>query len=165
METLIREATADDYETLCEPFDEVDALHRDHLPHVFRKPTGPVREQAYYRGLITDENVSLFVAEVNGSAVGFVHGVIRDMPAIPILVPRRSAIVDSIGVKSGFRGDGIGRLLMQRIHAWAIAKGASAIELNVHAFNTGAVSFYRRLGYVTVSQRMSQSLDRARMAG
>jgi ribosomal protein S18 acetylase RimI-like enzyme len=50
-------------------------------------------------------------------------------------------------------------MLMQRIHEWAIAKGANAIELNVHAFNTGAISLYRKLGYEAVSQRMSQSLD------
>jgi ribosomal protein S18 acetylase RimI-like enzyme len=48
---------------------------------------------------------------------------------------------------------------MQRIHDWAIVKGASAIELNVHAFNRGAISLYRKLGFETVSQRMSQSLD------
>jgi ribosomal protein S18 acetylase RimI-like enzyme len=159
MEAIIREATADDYEVLCELFDGVDALHRDHLPHIFHKPTGPVREQAYYRGLITDENVGLFLAEVNGSAVGFVHGIMWDTPAIPILVPRRYAIVDSIGVKSDFRGGGSGRMLIQQIHAWAIAKGATAIELNVHAFNTGAINFFRKLGYEAVSQRMSQSLD------
>jgi diamine N-acetyltransferase len=159
METVIREATADDYEILCELFDEVDALHRDHLPHIFRKQTGPVREQAYYQGLITDENVGLFLAEVNGSAVGFVHAVIRDAPALPIFVPRRYAVVDNLGVKSDFRCGGIGWKLMQRIHDWAIVKGASAIELNVHAFNWGAISFYRKLGYETVSQRMSQSLD------
>ncbi len=159
MEALIREATADDYEALCEPFDEVDALHRDHLPHLFRKPTDPVREQAYFRGLIMDENVGLFLAEVNGSAAGFVHGVVRDAPALPIFVPRRYAVVDNLGVKSDFRGSGIGRMLIQQIHAWAIAKGASAIELNVHAFNTGAIRFYRKLGYETVSQRMSQVLD------
>jgi len=56
-------------------------------------------------------------------------------------------------------------MLVQRIHAWAIAKGATPIELNVHAFNTGAIHFYRKLGYETVSQRMNQSLDRARAAG
>ena len=61
METVIREATADDYEALCELFDEVDALHRDHLPHFFRRPTGPVRDQAYYQGLITDENTGLLL--------------------------------------------------------------------------------------------------------
>jgi len=151
MATVIREATADDYEALCELFDEVAALHRDHLPHFFRKPTRPVREQAYYQGL--------FLSEVNGNAVGFVHAVIRDAPALPIFIPRRYAVVDNLGVKSDFRGGGIGWRLMQRIHDWAIVKGASAIELNVHAFNRGAISFYRKLGYKTVSQRMTQSLD------
>jgi len=165
VEVVIREAAADDYEVLCELFDEVDALHRDNLPQIFQKPTGPVREQEYYRGLITDENVGLFVAEVNERAVGFVHAIMRDTPAIPILVPRRYAIVDSIGVKSDFRGGGIGRMLMHKIHEWAIVKGAIAIELNVHEFNRGAISFYRKLGYDTVSQRMSKLLGRTRAAG
>ena len=119
----------------------------------------PSAEQAYYQGLITDENVGLFVAEVNRNAVGFVHGIMRDTPAIPILVSRWYAIVDSIGVKSDFHDGGIGRMLIQRIRSWAIAKDATEIELNVHAFNTGAISFYRKLGYEAVSQRMSQSLD------
>ena len=43
MELHIREATTTDYEALCMLFDEGDALHREHLPHVFRKPEGPVR--------------------------------------------------------------------------------------------------------------------------
>lgn len=159
MEAIIRAATAGDYAALCALFDEVDALHRDHLPHIFRKPAGPARERAYYADLIADENVGLFLAEVNQCAVGFVHGIIREAPAIPILVPRRYAVVDSIGVKADYRGRGIGRVLMQHIHAWAIAAGASAIELNVHAFNAGAIAFYRRLGYEVASQRMSRSLD------
>jgi shikimate dehydrogenase len=159
MEAVIREATAGDYEVLCGLFDEVDTLHRDHLPHIFRRPAGPTRERAYYAGLIADENVGLFLAEVNRRAVGFVHGVIREAPAIPILIPRRYAVVDSIGVKADYRGRGIGRMLMHHIHAWAIAAGAGVIELNVHAFNTAAISFYRKLGYEVTSQRMSRSLD------
>jgi diamine N-acetyltransferase len=165
VEMVIREATADDYEVLCELFDEVDALHRDHLPQIFQKPTGPVREQETYRGLIMDENVGLFVAELNERAVGFVHAVIRDTPALPIFVSRRYAIVDGIGVRSDMRGGGIGRMLMNRIHEWAMAKGAIAIELNVHEFNKGAIRFYRKLGYDTVSQKMSRLLDRARATG
>jgi GNAT superfamily N-acetyltransferase len=165
VEVVIREAAAEDYEVLCELFDEVDALHRDNLPRIFQKPTGPVWEQEYYRRLITDEKVGLFVAEVNERLVGFVHAVIRDTPAIPILVPRRYAIVDSIGVRLDFRGGGIGRMLMHRIHDWATVKGAIAIELNVHEFNRGAISFYQGLGYDTVSQKMSKLLDRAKAAG
>jgi ribosomal protein S18 acetylase RimI-like enzyme len=165
VEVVIREATADDYAVLCELFDEVDGLHRDHLPQIFQKPTGPAWEEEYVRGLITDGNVGLFVAEVNEVVLGVIHAVIRDTPAMPILVPRRYAIVESIGVKSDFRGSGIGRMLMHRIHEWAIVKGAIAIELNVHEFNKGAISFYRKLGYDTVSRKMSRLLGRRRAAG
>jgi ribosomal protein S18 acetylase RimI-like enzyme len=41
-------------------------------------------------------------------------------------------------------------------------KGAVAIELNVYEFNRGTISFYRKLGYATVSEKMSKLLDRAR---
>jgi GNAT superfamily N-acetyltransferase len=103
-------------------------------------------EQEYYRGLLADKNVGLFVAEVNKSAVGFVHAFIRGTPAIPILVPRRCAIVDGLGVKSGFRGDGTGRMLMHRIDEWAMVKGAVAIELNVYEFNRDTISFLPQAG-------------------
>ncbi|MBN1137717.1 MAG: hypothetical protein JXM73_14110 [Anaerolineae bacterium] len=38
MEINIRQATAQDYEALCAIIDDVDSLHRDHLPHIFQKP-------------------------------------------------------------------------------------------------------------------------------
>jgi ribosomal protein S18 acetylase RimI-like enzyme len=157
---VIRAAAADDYAILCELFDEVNALHRDHLPRIFQAPTGPIWEQEHYRGLITDENVGLFLAEVDEKVVGFVHGVMRDTAAIPVLVPRRYATVDCIGVRSDYRSGGIGRMLMHRIQEWALVKGAVAIELNVHEFNGGAIRFYRKLGYDTVSRKLSKVLDR-----
>jgi ribosomal protein S18 acetylase RimI-like enzyme len=158
VEVSIRKATAEDYNALCELFDEVDALHRGALPHIFQKPDGPVREHAYYQGLIADENVGVFVAEAGGELVGFVHAVIRDTPALPVIVPRRYAIVDGIGVKAEFQNHGIGRMLMDTAREWAIAKGATAIELNVYEFNKTAIAFYQRLGYETLSRKMSRAL-------
>ena len=152
MEICVRNATSNDYPALCELLDEIDALHREHLPHLFQKPGGPVREPDYYSGLIADENVGVFVAETGGQLVGFLHAIVRDAPPIPILVPRRYAVVDSIVVKSGFQKRGIGRLLMAKMQAWAIAKGASSIELNVYEFNETAISFYEKLGYQPLSR-------------
>ncbi|GAB4540506.1 MAG: GNAT family N-acetyltransferase [Anaerolineae bacterium] len=159
MEVSIRKATAEDYSPLCELFDETDALHRDNLPHLFQKPNGPVREQDHYWELIADENVGLFVAEIGEKLVGFVHAVIRDAPAMPIFVPRRYAIVDSIGVKSGFRNRGIGQRLMSVMYEWATTKGATSVELNVYEFNKAAIAFYERLGYETLSRKMSKALN------
>lgn len=158
MEVSIRKATAEDYSALCDLFDEVDALHRGNLPHLFQKPKGPVREHDYYWGLITDENVGLFVAEVDERLIGFVQVVIRDAPDIPVLVPRRYAVVDSIGVKSEFQNHGIGRMLMDTVHEWAIARGVASMELNVFEFNKAAIAFYHSLGYETLSRKMSRAL-------
>src|SRR5512142_1071132 len=165
MKVSVRKATADDYDPLCELFDEIDAWHRDNLPHIFRKPSGPVRERDYYLGLISDENVGVFVAETGGNLIGFVHAMMRDTPPLPIFVPRRSAIVDSIVVRSSYQNQGTGRLLMNKIEDWALMKGASSIELNVYEFNETAISFYERLGYQTLSRKMSKELRKDKAAG
>jgi ribosomal protein S18 acetylase RimI-like enzyme len=159
MEISVRKATAGDYNALCELFDEIDALHRDHLPHIFQKPGGAARDPEYYAGLIADEDVALLVAEAGGRPVGFVHALVRDAPAMPIFVPRRYAIVDGILVKSGFQDHGIGGILMDKMQAWAISKGATSVELNVYEFNRPAISFYEGLGYQTLSRKMSKELN------
>jgi diamine N-acetyltransferase len=160
MEISVRKATAEDYNSLCELFDEIDALHRDNLPHIFQKPNGAAREKDYYLGLIADEHVALLVAEAGENLVGFVHAIVRDTPAMPVFVPRHYAIVDGIVVKSGFQKHGIGKVLMDKMQEWAIARGAASIELNVYEFNETAISFYERLGYHTVSRKMSKELGK-----
>ena len=165
MEISVRKATADDYNSLCKLFDEIDALHRDHLPHLFKKPGGAAREQDYYLGLIADENVALLVAEADEKLVGFGHTIVRDTPVFPVFVPRRYAIVEGIVVKSGFQNHGIGRILMDKMQEWATAKGAASIELNVYEFNKTAISFYERLGYQTLSRKMSKELKKDKEAG
>jgi ribosomal protein S18 acetylase RimI-like enzyme len=77
---------------------------------------------------------------------------------MPVFVPRHYAIVDGIVVKSGFRNRGIGKMLMDKMQEWAIAKGATSVELNVYEFNRTAISFYEKLGYRTLSRKMSKEL-------
>ena len=84
MEINIRKASSDDYNNLCELFDEIDVLHRENLPYLFQKPEGPVREKEYFSELLTDKSVGFFVAEVDKKLVGFVHMIIKDTPAFPI---------------------------------------------------------------------------------
>lgn len=158
VDAVIRRATTGDYAPLCELFAEVDVLHAAHLPHLFRTPPGPARDRAYFDELIAGENTCLFVAEQSGTLAGFVQVVVRDTSDIPILVPRRYASVDNLGVESQFRRRGIGCLLMQTVAEWAVAHGATSVELSVHEFNEAARAFYERLGYRTLLRRMSRPL-------
>jgi hypothetical protein len=86
----------------CDLFDEVDTLHHDNLPRIFKKKDGPVRELDYFLGLISDKSGGLFVAELDGEIVGFVHAIVKDAPGVPVFVSRRYATIDSIIVKTRF---------------------------------------------------------------
>lgn len=159
MEITIREATAGDYDALCEIIETVDALHREAHPDIFQQPDGPVRDKGYILDLIDDEDVGLFVVEIEGRLAGFVKVMVVESPAIPIAVPRRYAVVDNLAVRQELQRSGIGRALMQAASRWAVARGATSMELNVYEFNTAAVAFYQALGYETHSRRMSRPLE------
>jgi ribosomal protein S18 acetylase RimI-like enzyme len=158
MEIIVRPATALDYEELCQVIEQADRLHRENLPHLFRQPQGPVRDREYFLGLLEDADHGLFAAEVEGQIMGYVHIVVRETPAIPIVVPRRLAVVDNLCVRERVRRAGIGRALMHRAQRWACAQGVSEIELTVYEFNELAIAFYHSLGFETVNRRMSLRL-------
>lgn len=164
MDLTIRRATANDYDSMCELFNEVDALHRENLPRIFQQPQGAAREKDYYLGLIADEDVALLVAQEGTDLVGYAHAIVRDTPVLPVFVPRRYAVVDAVVVRSGSQFHGIGRRLMDEVQLWAIAKGATSLELNVYEFNETAIAFYERLGYQTLSRKMSKELRKDKPA-
>lgn len=154
----IREATPADYEALCALFQEADAQHREHLPHLFRPPPGPARDREHVLGLISAESAALLVAEDGGELVGLVNVWVRETPDIPILVPHRFAVVDDLVVRSSHRRRGIGRALLERAHGWARAQGAVRIQLTVYEFNEEAMAFYRALGYQPLLRRLEAPL-------
>jgi ribosomal protein S18 acetylase RimI-like enzyme len=158
MKWTIREALPSDYRELCALIHEVDALHRAHLPQIFQKPAGPVREETYILQLIDDPAAGLFVAQAGDQLAGLVTVIVRESPEIPLFVRRRYAVVDSLVVGAAFRRAGIGRALMARAERWAAAQGAGNVELGVWEFNQEAVAFYRALGYETAMRRMSKAL-------
>ncbi|MFQ6077792.1 MAG: GNAT family N-acetyltransferase [Thermodesulfobacteriota bacterium] len=69
-------------------------------------------------------------------------------------------IADNLAVKQNFRRSGVGRSLIKRAHQWAVDKGLAQVELNVWEFNEGAIAFYEKLGYKTMSRKMVKSLGR-----
>lgn len=161
MEIHIRKATANDYDNLCELFNEIDTLHRINLPDIFQKPDGAAREKEYYLELVTDKNIGLFVAEANEKPIGFVHVLIRDTPTFPVIIPQRYAVIDGIVITSKFQNQGVGKMLMEKAQEWATTNDAAFIELNVYEFNKNAISFYERLGYQTSSRKMRKKIDKA----
>ena len=158
MDIHIRRVVEQDYEVFCKLFNEVNELHRLARPDIFRQPVGAIMEQEFFLDLITDEKAAIFFAESAGRPAGFVTVVVRETPDNPVLVSRRYAVVDTLAVRPAFHRTGVGRALMQRAEEWAASQGVNVVELNVHEFNQGAQAFYQRLGYTTLTRRMSKKL-------
>jgi ribosomal protein S18 acetylase RimI-like enzyme len=158
MALKVRPAVHDDYDRLLEIYRQVDELHRRQHPEIFQEPDGPPRAFNYYCSVLEDMYSKIFVAEQGTDLVGFIHVVIRDSAPIPIMRPRRYAVIDGIGVREDRQKRGVGTALMEKAHAWASAMGASAVQLSVFAFNQGAVAFYKKQGYQVLSYKMALEL-------
>lgn len=68
--------------------------------------------------------------------------------------------INSIQVQKAYQGRGLGRRMMDTIDAYASEHGAWAIELLVQYTNTGALGFYRHLGYRLVTRQGNNYLMR-----
>jgi ribosomal protein S18 acetylase RimI-like enzyme len=58
-----------------------------------------------------------------------------------------SALVEDVVVAREFRGQGVGRKLMDAIGAWAVTAGATRLQLLADKNNAAAFGFYEKLGW------------------
>ena len=67
--------------------------------------------------------------------------------------------INNLGVVPKCRGQGIGEALLKQVLARSAAAGYAAVELDVTRPNAGAIRFYRRQGFVEVSESGSRALE------
>jgi len=154
----VRVAREADYAALGRVFAEAERLHREALPHIFRRPPGLFPSAPLFRQWVSDAHSAVFVADDAGELVGFVTVRTDSAPSEEILRPRAFAMVDLLAVRSDRRRHGIGRSLMDAVHSWAGGQGLRHVSLNVWEFNEPALGFYRAVGYQTVSRQMEHAL-------
>ena len=56
--------------------------------------------------------------------------------------------VERVAVRADYRGEGVGRALMERVESWARSEGFDVLELHAQ---THVEAFYGKLGYETTS--------------
>ena len=111
---------------------------------------------------LDDSDQALSVAEVDSSVVGLVRvrAIERlDSPGVPVLAPRRFAMVQELVLAEAHQRRGIATRLVTEAHRWARDQGLTQIELGVYEFNESTLRLYRRLAYSTVSRQFSRTLD------
>jgi len=154
----IREAFRGDTDLLYEIFSEVDHMHRDAHPEIFRKAKNPEHIKAYYLQCIKKTDVVILVAEWKSEIVGAIICTLDVTSDIPVRVPRKYACIENITVSKICRKQGIGKSLIEAAQAWAEYRGATMMELTVWEFNQGAKNFYKKQGYQPTRSKMVKDL-------
>jgi hypothetical protein len=91
-ELTVRRARTEDYEAVSHLFDELDTLHRERLPWMFKAPASVPRTAELFAELLNRDDSAFFVADANG-IVGIARGLMRSAPELPIFVPQRWGLV------------------------------------------------------------------------
>src|SRR5262249_54434436 len=155
MLTPPRPLTAGDFPSYTALLEEVDSLHREALPYVFRRaPGGSPRTQGDFERWLSDEAFFLRGVDVEGTLAGLVHAGLRTAADRPTAVPRTYVMVENLVVGQRHRRSGVATSLLRAVEAWAQAKAVNEVQLWVWEFNEDAQAFYRTLGYETTLRRM-----------
>lgn len=153
-ETTIRRAVPADAGALTGLLEEVDELHRDALPWLFRRIEGA--EQTAFRDafLSKPDHAAFLAIAADGTFAGVVYVFLRATARAAIVVPAVVAEIDVLVVKSSYRRLGIGKRLVEAALEWASLAGASRTELGVHHFNEPARAFWTALGFEIMMYRL-----------
>ena len=125
----------------------VDLLADDPLAQ-HRETTGDPLPEGYYDAfeeIEADPNQYLLVADIDGRIVGTLQ-----LSILPNLTygGRRRAQIEGVRIAAEARGRGIGRALVERAKAMAIAARCHMLQLTTNRQRPQAVRFYERLGFV-----------------
>ena len=148
----------DDFDAVQEIFHTVHAMHQENRPDLYRKLDAPL-SRVYYTQMVENPGGIALCAECGGKVAGVAYTYMKAPTENPVMVPRITAFMDDLAVHPDFRGQGIGRALLEESRRQALARGAVSLELMVWAFNQNAIEFYEHAGMTPRSMIMEMKLE------
>ena len=144
----VRHAEIDDIPGILKLLVQVDMVHHNGRPDLFKGPATKYNEEEL-KEIIKCNSTPVFVCvddqnEVCGHAFCIHKQEVNDS----VLTDIKTLYIDDICVDENHRRMNIGRLLYDYVHNYAMEHGFYNITLNVWSCNPGARKFYETLGFV-----------------
>jgi ribosomal protein S18 acetylase RimI-like enzyme len=148
---MIRPARAEDIPHLHRLLGQVELIHHEGRPDIFRGPDPDGSPRRKYSDdelalILKDENTPVFVYDTGGYVAGYAFTAFKQVKDDNILVDSKTLYIDDICIDETARGAGIGRALYEYAEEFARKNGCSRVELRVWTMNEPALSFYQKMG-------------------
>jgi diamine N-acetyltransferase len=155
----VRAATMEDADAIGCLTVEVQQLHREALPDIFKRPSDRLFSRDKLATLLQDAKSTVAVAESQGEIIGHIYATIVHRSENDFKKAEKYMYIQQIGVRKDARRQGVGRALIAFIESRALASAVTGLQLDYWAFNTSARSFFESCGFSASQVMMRRSLS------
>ena len=141
---MIRKANKNDIGRIIELLHQVDMVHHEIRPDLFKPYTTKYNEQELEALLDNDSN-PIFVYD-DGEVLGHAFCQITDVKSHKLLQDAKTLYIDDICVDEKASGKHVGKALYEFVRDYAKSIGCYNMTLNVWEGNDPALSFYKNMG-------------------
>lgn len=154
----VRRAEKKDIKRILELLVQVNMVHHNGRPDIFKGPTTKYNEKELEE-IIKDDQTPVFVC-VNEEDLVLGHGfcIRKQEKNSHLLTDIKTLYIDDICVHEDARGMGVGKQLYEYILDFAKNEGFYNVTLNVWSCNPGAMKFYENMGLVPQKVGMEKIL-------
>ncbi|MGN0505455.1 MAG: GNAT family N-acetyltransferase [Lachnospiraceae bacterium] len=142
---LIRRATEADLEVIVKLLFQVQKVHSDVRPDLFRAGSRKYTDEEI-KQILLDDTRPVFVAEQNGQVLGYCFCMHQQHVGSNSLTDVKTLYVDDLCVEENARNMHVGTALYEYVLNYAKQQGYYNVTLNVWADNKKALGFYEKLG-------------------
>ena len=144
----VRKATEKDIPKILELLVQVDMVHHQGRPDIFKGPATKYGAEEL-KVILQDDKTPVFVCvDENDVPLGHAFCVHKQELGSSVLTDIKSLYIDDICVDSAARGKHVGKTLYDHVIAYAREQGCYNVTLNVWTCNPGAMKFYEAMGLV-----------------
>ena len=153
----VRRAIEADIPALMALLVQVDMVHHNGRPDLFKGPTTKDSEDDLKRIFKNDELPVFVCVDEADKVLGHGFCVVEHYGG-QLMTERTTLYVDDICVDEAARGRGVGRAIYDHILDFARETGCYNVTLNVWSCNPGAMAFYEKMGLAPYRVSMEQIL-------
>jgi ribosomal protein S18 acetylase RimI-like enzyme len=147
----IRIATANDIESISCLYDEFYKYNHSQQPFfcAVAKESGE-----YPKSVIDGSTGDIFIAEIGGAIIGFIHIEEEKTPPFPSVAQHKFACIVDFYVTPDYRKRGVGKALLEQVKKWSVNRKLEYLELFVLEENKVGINFYKRENFDVASYTM-----------
>ena len=159
MRIVIRAASKSDASLLARLNRDVQSLHADLEPTIFKK--SPVEEElvSFFSAKLSSPESRIYVADVADQGVGYVWFDIQVRPETLFTFPRSRVYVHHLSVREDARRQGVASMLLKHVEQQALALSIKDIALDAWTANDSALTFFSAPGFAPFNVSLRRQLS------